>query len=102
MPRGPSAHDTIRPWYTLASKYLLCGNDHFTMPYEHALIDGLTLDSVERWATTPRLIEIHREALTRSQRINISLRSTVVGLKVSEDGSRVESVEVATSAARVR
>ena len=94
----PISHDTIRPWYTLASKYLLCGNDHFTMPYEHALIDGLTLDSVERWATTPRLIEIHREALTRSQRISISLRSTVVGLKVSEDGSRVESVEVATSA----
>ncbi len=94
--RWPIAHDTIRPWYTVASKYLLCGNDRFTIPYEHALTDGLTLDSVERWATTPRLIEIHRDALIRSQRIKICLRTTVVGLNMSDNRSRVESLEVAT------
>jgi choline dehydrogenase-like flavoprotein len=94
----PISHDTIRPWYATASKYLLCGNDRFTIPYKHPLTDGLTLDSVERWATTPRLIEIHREPLIRSQRIKISLRSTVVGLNVNEDGCNVESLEVATPA----
>ncbi|WP_348262568.1 GMC oxidoreductase [Telmatobacter sp. DSM 110680] len=94
----PITHDTIRPWYATASKYLLCGNDHFNIPYTRALTGGLTMDSVERWATTPRLIEIHRDALIRSQRIKISLRSTVVGLYVNEDGSWVESLEVATPA----
>ncbi len=92
----PIAHDSIHPWYAIASKYLLCGNDSFTVPYKRDLIDGLKLDSVERWATTPRLIEVHRDALLRSQRIRISLRSTVVGLEVARDGSRVESLEVAT------
>src|SRR5579871_1683272 len=29
----PIAHNTIRPWYTLAAKYLLCSNDHFTIPF---------------------------------------------------------------------
>ena len=94
----PMSHETIRPWYATASKYLLCGNDHFTIPYKQALTDGLTLDSVERWATTPRLIEIHRYALLHSQRIKISLRSTVVGLNLGADGKRVESLEVATPA----
>jgi choline dehydrogenase-like flavoprotein len=93
----PISHDAIRPWYTVASKYLLCGNDHFTIPYKHALTDGLTLDLVERWATTPRLIEVHRDALVRSRRIKISLRSTVVGLNMTANG-RVESLEVGTSA----
>ena len=93
----PINHDTIRPWYTLASKYLLCGNDHFAIPYKQTFSDGLSLDSVERWATTPRLIEIHRDALIRSQRIKMSLRSTVVGLNISDSGD-VESIEVATPA----
>ena len=93
----PINHDTIRPWYTLASKYLLCGNDHFAIPYKQTFSDGLSLDSVERWATTPRLIEIHRDALIRSQRIKMSLRSTVVGLNISGSGD-VESIGVATPA----
>lgn len=92
----PIGHDTIRPRYTIAAKYLLCGNDHFTIPYKHPLTGGLTLDSVERWAINPRLIEIHRDPLTRSERIKISLRTTVVGLNISDNGSRVESLEVAT------
>ncbi|MGC1420866.1 MAG: GMC oxidoreductase [Terracidiphilus sp.] len=93
----PIAQASIQPWYAIASKYLLCGNDHFTVPYKHDLTDGLKLDSVERWATTSRLIEVHRDALLSSQRIKISLRSTVVGLKMSENGSRVKSLEVATA-----
>jgi len=94
----PISHDTIRPWYALASKYLLCGNDHFTIRYDRPLVDGLTLDSVERWATTPRLIETHRDALIRSSRIRISLRTTVVGLNLSDNGGRVESLEATTPA----
>lgn len=92
----PISHDSILAWYAIASKYLLCGNDCFTMPYKHALTDGLKLNAVERWAITPRLIEVHRKALLHSQRIKLCLRSTVVGLRIAENGSRVESLEVAT------
>jgi hypothetical protein len=92
----PIGQESIEPWYAIASKYLLCGNDRFSIPYKRDLTDGLTLDSVERWATTPRLIEVHRDALLRSQRIRIRLRSTVVGLRIAENGSRVESLEIAT------
>src|ERR1017187_9381386 len=46
----PLTHDAMRPWYTRASEYLLCGNDTFTIPYKNKLTGGLTLDSVERWA----------------------------------------------------
>lgn len=94
----PLRHDAISPWYTLAAKYLLCGNDCFTMPYKQSLSDGLTLDNVERWAINSRIIDVHRDALLRSERIRICLRSTVVGLTMSDNKRCVESLEVATPA----
>ena len=92
----PIRHDDIRPWYKLASKYLSCGDGSFLFPYSRTLEDGLTLDCVERWLTEPRLILIHREALMRSQRIRVSLKSTVTGLHLTSDGQSVESLAVAT------
>lgn len=94
----PIRHRTISPWYKLAAKYLLCGNDQFLMPYAQELGEGLTLDWVERWATNSRIIEVHRDALIASKRIRISLRTTVVGLKLAKDGRSVEALEVATPA----
>jgi choline dehydrogenase-like flavoprotein len=92
----PVEHQTISPWYKHAARYLLCGNGDFKMPFANALSDGLTLDYVERWATNSRIIEVHRDSLVASQRIKISLRSTVVGLNLSDDSNRVESLEVST------
>jgi choline dehydrogenase-like flavoprotein len=92
----PIAHDAIRPWYKRASKYLLCGDDSFDIPYLCTLTDGLTLDSVERWSTESRLILVHRDVLLRSLRIKISLRSTVTELNLTNDGQTVESLAVAT------
>jgi choline dehydrogenase-like flavoprotein len=92
----PLNHDAIRPWYKPACKYMLCGDATFDIPYGRTLRDGLTLDPVERWSTEPRLMTVHHEALARSRRVNISLKSTVTGLNLSQDGQQVESLVVAT------
>lgn len=94
----PIGHKSISPWYKPAAKYLLCGNDHFLMPYARELREGLTLDWVERWATNSRIVEVHRDALARSSRIRICLRSTVTGLQLKSDGRSVEALEVTTPA----
>ncbi|HTJ30095.1 MAG TPA: GMC oxidoreductase [Acidobacteriaceae bacterium] len=93
----PITHDEIRPWYREATEYTLCGGDEFTMPFGSKLTDGLTLDYVERWATESKLIQIHRERILASQRIHLSLGSTVIGFQLSADGSAVEAIEVATA-----
>jgi len=94
--RWPLGHDEIRPWYAPAAEYLLCGGDTFCLPRGPRLSDGLTLDFVERWARQSRLILEHRDRLLRSGRIKLSLKSTVTSLSLSADGSRVESLTVAT------
>ena len=99
----PEAHwpiqsSELKPWYKIASKYLLCGSDEFEIPYSRKLSDDLTLDFVERWARESRLILVHREALLNSSRIKIALRSTVTGLNLSSDQQRAESLAVATPA----
>ena len=94
----PITGDEVKPWYGVAVKYLRCGGDAFEIPYERQLKDGLTLDFVERWCGDSRVINIHREALLRSARIKISLRSTVTGVNLTSDGQAVESLAVATPA----
>ncbi len=96
----PLSHDEIRPWYAKAAEYLLCGNDRFAIPFQRELAGGLTLDAVERWAREPKLIRKHRDRLLGSQRIQLSLRSTVTGLNLSADGQRVESLAVSTPEGR--
>jgi choline dehydrogenase-like flavoprotein len=94
--RWPMGHDEIRPWYARAAEYLLCGNDVFSIPYKRGLTGGLTLDGVERWSHEPKVILEHRDRLLGSERIRLSLRSTVTGLNLSADGQRVESLAVST------
>ena len=94
--RWPIGHDEIRPWYTRASEYLLCGNDPFFIPYKQKLNSGLTLDFVERWARESKVILGHRDHLLGSERIKLSLKSTVTGLNLSADGQCVESLDVST------
>ncbi len=92
----PLTHDVMRPWYTRASEHLLCGNDTFTIPYEKKLAAGMTLDHVERWARESKTILEHRDRLLRSERIKLSLKSTVTDLNLSADGRRIESLAVST------
>ena len=102
--RWPLTHDEIRPWYRQAAEYLLCGSDIFDLPYKRALTGGLTLDFVERWARESKVILEHRERLLGSQRIKISLNSTMTGLNLIPNSSsnpdansfRVESLTVQT------
>lgn len=90
----PLTHDDLRPWYARAAEYLTCGNDHFHIPYKRPLGDGLTLNFVERWARDSRVILAHREHLLASERIKISLNTTVTAIQLSDDGTRVESLSV--------
>ena len=92
----PIGHDEIHPWYARAAEYLLCGNDTFSVPYKQMLTGGLTLNCVERWARESKTILEHRDHLLRSERIRLSLKSTVTGLNLSADGQRVESLAVST------
>jgi hypothetical protein len=68
----------------------------FSIPYKRGLTGGLTLDGVERWSREPKVILEHRDRLLGSERIRLSLRSTVTGLNLSADGQRVESLAVST------
>jgi len=93
----PIEHEAVSPWYKQAAKYLLCGSDRFAMPHRFSN-SVFTMDFVERWATDSQIINVHRDALLRSKRIQISLRATVVGLKLSANQNAVEALEVATPA----
>jgi choline dehydrogenase-like flavoprotein len=92
----PITHDEIRPWYKQAAKYLLCGNDNFSVPYKRSLTNGLTLDYVERWARQSQVVLEHRDQLLRAERIKLSLKSTVTDLNLNADGNHVESLTVKT------
>lgn len=92
----PITHDEIRPWYKLAAEYLTCGNDEFDIPYKRPLTDGLTLNFVERWARDSRVILAHRDHLLASEKIRISLNTTVTAINLSADGTSVETLSVTT------
>ena len=83
-------------WYERASEYMLCGGGNFDFPTGKPLEGGITVETVERWTQEPKLILRHRARLLESQLIEISLQSTVRGLKLSADRSRVEALKVLT------
>ena len=80
---GRCCHDEIRPWYSRAAEYLLCGSGPFVLPYCKPLTAGLRLDGLERWSRNTRVIQEHRERLLASDTIKISLNSTVTGFALS-------------------
>jgi hypothetical protein len=92
----PLSHDDIRPWYGPAAHYLTCGNDHFDLPYPKPLAHGLTLNFVERWARDSRVINEHRAHLLASDKIKLSLNTTVTALNLTPDGKAIESLTVVT------
>jgi choline dehydrogenase-like flavoprotein len=96
----PISHDEVRPWYTLAANYLFCGEHRFSIPYHRDLSHEITLNSLERWTTEPRIILMVREKLLRSSRIQIALNTTLTGIHLSPDGNRVESLDVMTPSGR--
>ena len=96
--RWPVTHEEVRPYYKRATEILLCGSDAFAVPYRRMLTGGVTLDGVERWARNSRVIEEHRERLLKSEKIRLSLKSTVTALNLEAGGAAVESVDVTTPA----
>lgn len=92
----PIDHDTIRPWYTPAAEFMVCGSDKFTEPFAQKLADGLRFDCLERWVRERQVVLVHRDHILASQKIKLSLNSTVINLHLGADGHRVESLSVAT------
>ena len=100
--KWPIRHEDIRPWYEPACKYMLCGSHTFQIPFDRELKAGLTVESIERWATEPRLMRVYRERLQKSKRIKICLNSTMIDLDLRQNGQSVESIVVATQKGKVK
>jgi len=95
----PVTHAEIRPFYTPAANYLLCGpvsgdSLEFTLPFTPPLTGGVTIDHVERWARESRIILEHRVRLLASPRIHLALNSTVIRLNLA--AGSVESLAIST------
>ena len=95
----PIGHDEIRSWYKGASEYMLCGSASFAIPYKQELTHGLRFDCLERWSSEQKLILHHRPRLLGSERIKLSLNSTVTNLNLSADEQRLESLTVSVAGA---
>lgn len=93
--RWPFGPEEVTRWTRRAAEILNCG-ERFDVPYPSKLIDGLNLDSVECWSRRSQLMLDRREHILRSERIRLSLKTTVTGMNFSPDGMRVESLEVST------
>lgn len=93
----PIVHDEVKPWYSRAAEYLLCGNDTFysSPRYLGNLGGDFSVASLERWSTESRLALVHGKRIERSERITLCLNSTVVALNLGADGRVVESLLVA-------
>lgn len=94
------AHWPVRPeevnrFNQRAAQILNCG-DRFEIPYPSRPSKDLTLDSVERWSRRSQLMRDYREHVVKSERIRLSLQTTVTGIQLSPDGLRVESLKVST------
>ena len=92
----PIAPEEIQPHYAKAADYLLCGSDKFIVPYDRELTGGVTLDSVERWARESRIVLVHRERLLKSERIHVAMRTTVTGIDLDSEASRIEALRAAS------
>ncbi len=88
----PLGHDEIRPWYSRAAEYLLCGSDTFFSPTPLNAGPDVSIESLERWSIQPRLARAHRTHIENSKNILVCLNSTVTDLKFTADGAAVARV----------
>lgn len=96
----PITHDEIRPWYSKACDFLLCGNGPFEYsPQQLPSAAGeIGLSCLERWATESKVVLVHRDKIAASRRITLAVNATVVDLKFDAGQCRLESLDVATPA----
>lgn len=97
--RWPIESEAVARWNQRASQILQCG-ERFDIPYQRQLTAGLTVDFVERWASRSQLMLAYRDPMLKSERIRLSLNSTVTGMNLSSDGQRVQSLAVTTPKGR--
>lgn len=93
--RWPLAYEEIRPYYARAIAYLDAGSDVFDAPIAGLDIRDKTFDftRLERFSNSPALGRRFADMLAASERIDIRLKSTVVGIEV--EGGRVRALTVA-------
>jgi hypothetical protein len=100
--KWPIGHEDVKPWYELACHYMGCGGHTFQIPFDRELKAGLTVESIERWTTEPRLTQVYREHLRKSKQIKICLNSTMIDLDLGANGQSVDAIVVATEKGRLR
>jgi choline dehydrogenase-like flavoprotein len=93
----PIGREDVEPWYAKASGYLGCGDAGFYLrpSHESDLGADVSIGFLERWSSEPRLALVHRGSIERSDRITLSLNSTVIDLDLGDNGRVVEGVVIA-------
>lgn len=94
----PISHEDVKRWYGPAVHYLNAGNDTFvSQPSKNTTLGpAVSILTLERWSAESRLALIHRDRITRSQRIALCLNTTVVDLDIGENGIAVERIVAVT------
>lgn len=100
----PIEQSDIKPWYAKASEYLRCGDAGFYLqpPPGCDLGCDITVSALERWSSEPRLANVHREKIERSERITLFLNATALDLDLGDNGQVVEGVVIAGAEGRSR
>lgn len=92
----PLQHSEIRPWYSVAARYLDAGLPLFTAPAkELPSTDECHFDRLERWSDARDLRRLHHSTLCQDERLRIHLGVVAVGLEIDPVTGRLEGVVAA-------
>lgn len=94
----PINYNEILPYYEKACDYTLAGRPEFSCPIPGFKPTDTTFstNSLERFGNKQKLQMIHAQALSRSQQIDVRLRSTVIDIDFSREG-KAETITIANS-----
>lgn len=87
LPPWPIGPGDLAPFAAAACRYLDCG-----APVWEEDLPGVAADpafgwtALERWSNTPRIHELHREALAARPNLAVALGANVLGLALEEGG----------------
>lgn len=94
LPDWPIDATALDPFRARACALLASGRPIYTASAPDVTSDAsFRVGSLERWSRAPRLRRLHYRALSRSERILVSLQSTVLGFEYSGAG-RIEAVRL--------
>ncbi|NEP77052.1 MAG: GMC family oxidoreductase [Okeania sp. SIO3B3] len=103
----PVGYDEIWPYHRKACEYALCGSDLFAVhdalkSDQDGVVPGLVNDEdvctrLERWSLPTNFGKEHSQRLANSKHIKLLKNTTVVGIRLSADGTSVQRLDAKTS-----